>query len=85
MEASKTVQRQLHQQWRQANQPPFPAARPLNELRPGLDRLTRPLLEALSQAQPLLEDQARLAEVLQKRFGDELTPAWQQAVEALWR
>ncbi len=85
MEASKTVQRQLYQQWQQLNQPPFPSARPLSELRPGLDRLTRPLLEALAQAQPQLEEQARLAEVLQKRFGDELTPAWQQAVDPLWR
>ena len=85
MEASKTIQRELYRQWQQVDAPPFPAARPLSELRPELDRLTRPLLEALARAQPLPEAKATLAGLLRQRFGDRLEPAWEQALQPLQR
>lgn len=55
IDASKVVQRALHQQWTAANQSPFEKVPDLGkDIRPILDRLTPALLKALGDAMPVL-------------------------------
>jgi chorismate mutase len=50
IEASKQVQRALHEEWRSVAQPPFGSARDLGQLRPELDAVSSDLLRCLEQA-----------------------------------
>lgn len=55
IDASKVIQRSLHQQWTAANQPPFEKVPDLGkDIRPVLDRLTPALMKALAGATPVL-------------------------------
>jgi chorismate mutase-like protein len=66
IEASKTVQRHLFEQWTQQKQGPFADAPDVaRDLRPKLDALTPRLLHALAQNLAVLEDADRHAEVKQ--------------------
>jgi chorismate mutase len=78
MEASKSRQRELHQLWQTRAAPPFGDALPLQQLRPRLDRLTQPMLEALAQTRP-----SSLKACLQARYGEALPPLWQRATQPL--
>lgn len=51
IEASKTVQRALHQAWEAGGQPPFGEVRDLPAIRSELDRATNEMLAALATAQ----------------------------------
>ncbi|MDR5859397.1 gamma subclass chorismate mutase AroQ [Halomonas eurihalina] len=51
-DASKAVQKQLHQQWQKESQPPFGNPPNLaNDIRPQLDTLTPQLIQSLSEFQ----------------------------------
>jgi chorismate mutase-like protein len=66
IEASKTVQRHLFEQWTEARQGRFADAPDLaRDLRPQLDALTPRLLAALADNLPVLQDRKRAAEVAQ--------------------
>lgn len=66
IEASKTVQRHLFEQWTNAKQGPFADAPDVaRDLRPKLDALTPRLLHALAQNLPVLQDASRAGEVSQ--------------------
>ena len=57
-EASKVVQHRLHEQWRQAEQPPFEAPPDLAEdIRPRLDQLTPQLMISLRDFQRIAESE----------------------------
>jgi chorismate mutase len=55
IDASKVVQRALHEQWTAKAQPPFEKVPDLvKDIRPVLDRLTPALVEGLAEAMPVL-------------------------------
>jgi chorismate mutase len=56
--ASKTVQKELHTRWTTENHPPFENPPSLqDDIRPKLDQLTPALLKALASSLPVLQNQ----------------------------
>lgn len=81
IEASKQVQRALHEQWRAADQPPFADAPDLARLRPELDQVSLDLLRSLAELPPS-ECVATRARTL---WGDEWSQPQKTALQPLFR